>query len=316
MRCTTIGQRSFAPGPAVAKRPVETMQYALPGFWHAACRFPGGAANAPQMRNKGRSIHDDGAGRRESPGRWGGPRGGARAAGRRHDRPGRDAGGRGCPAGRLCAARGGAGACGRDPRGQSARRRGDRVHPDQLHVPGLRLPGDVDGRGLRDAGGGAGAFEECGDAMHEEHRAVLDRRDRLLPDRLQSDVSRRARERRLSGFLAGRGLDRQHCQRGAGAGRAGGCRARSELCRGGRGFLLPADVLRHNRLVRVGGAGRAHQAVAVPAVHPGPDRADLPDPGQLEMGRAASWPRNSASWISPARPWCIPPAAGRRWPGR
>ena len=59
---------------------------------------------------------------------------------------------------------------------------------------------------------------------------------------------------------------------GAGACRSGGHRDGPHLCLGRLGLLLSADVLRHHGLDRVGHAGRADQAVAVPGLHRGADR--------------------------------------------
>jgi Amt family ammonium transporter len=72
----------------------------------------------------------------------------------------------------------------------------------------------------------------------------------------------------------------------------GGARSRSasarcgddDLCLGGFGLLLPADVLRHHRLDRVGHAGRAHQAVAVPDLHRDPDRLIYPIQASWKWG--------------------------------
>jgi ammonium transporter, Amt family len=70
-----------------------------------------------------------------------------------------------------------------------------------------------------------------------------------------------------------------------GRGRDRGCGGRHLLRRHGLGLLLPAHVLRRHRLDRVGRAGRADQALAVPDLHDHPDLDHLPAPGVLEVGR-------------------------------
>ena len=172
--------------------------------------------------------------------------------------------------------------------GRSRRVGRGRLRVQQLFVPGLRRAGDVHGGRLRDARIGAGAGQEHGGDLPQEHRALFDRRADVLPDRLRPDVHRR---RRRPDRLAEAALQSERTRALADQRRREGPGGRARRADEGRDRLfldvrlvLPDGVRRHRGLDRLGRARRAHQGLALPGVRGRAYRRGLPGGRGLDLG--------------------------------